>query len=708
MKQQALAYLRQMTQNPLATFHEGQWESIQGLVEQQNQMLVVQRTGWGKSAVYFIATKIRRAQGYGPAIIISPLLSLIRNQIESAAKLGLKVVPFNSSMSDAELTVVAVQILEGTVDAIIIAPEQLSSKGFGKEILPYISSKIGLFVVDEAHCISDWGHDFRPDYGRITRVLKTMPSNLPVLATTATASQRVVNDIEIQLGERLNTIRGPLVRKSLHLHTLSLSKRSERMAWLVKNLKDLKGTGIVYAKTQKDTEIVAEFLCKNGILALPYHGGIDDNSTRERLEQALLHNKVKCLVATSALGMGFDKPDISFVIHYQSPSNIVEYYQQVGRAGRGIDKAAGVLMLGEEDAKIQSYFIKNAFPNEHQINLLLNALKERDACRESDIQAAVNISLKTIRFILKFLSNEDPLPIIKEYKKIKGEYVAFYSRTKNDYSFPHERISRLNRIKQGEWQDLIEYHQSERCLMHFLAEKLGDNNPQNCGKCANCVPHTKLDYTIDPQLVLAAQDYLKNRYIKIKPKATFAASGANAKLAFPTYGFPYNAKKANMYLEEGLALSSWKDGGWGDMVADGKHANHFSDELVAPVVKMINSLDYEQRPTWIAYVPSPRHPTLVPDFARRVAAQLGVPCMDAIYIANERPPQKSMENRFYQAKNLDGAFGIHTGRVYSNPVWLIDDAIDSGWTFTVAGALLMQHGVSKVVPIALTTTAKNQ
>ena len=287
IKEAAEIYLRQMTGNQLSVFHHDQWESIDALVNKQKQLLVVQRTGWGKSAVYFISTKLRRGQGYGPTIIISPLLSLIRNQINAAEKLGLRVVSYNSSMEKAEKQDSENQILSHKVDAIIIAPEQLGQTYFSEEVLSQISSSIGMFVVDEAHCISDWGHDFRPDYGRIVRVLQNMPENIPVLATTATANDRVVYDIKVQLGERLEIVRGPLMRQTLQLQNIHLSNKSERLAWLVKNLPQIDGTGIIYAKTTKDCEIVAGFLRTKGIDAYAYHSNIDNNS-KVQLEKGLI------------------------------------------------------------------------------------------------------------------------------------------------------------------------------------------------------------------------------------------------------------------------------------------------------------------------------------------------------------------------------------------------------------------------------------
>ena len=697
MKDVALAHLRTMTGNMASVFHDDQWESIEGLVTKQQQLLVVQRTGWGKSAVYFIATKIRRSQGFGPTLIVSPLLSLIRNQIESAAKLGLNVVSYNSSMSDAEKSNAESEILAGHVDAVIIAPEQLGQSYFAENVLTRISSNIGLFVVDEAHCISDWGHDFRPDYSRIVRVLQNMPQNMPVLATTATANNRVVNDIKSQLGDRLNIIRGPLTRKSLQLQNVDLSTKSERLAWLAEHLKNITGTGIIYAKTTKDCEIVSGFLRSQGIEAHAYHSQLQSAEQKESLEQALINNEIKALVATSALGMGFDKPDLGFVIHYQSPGNVVEYYQQVGRAGRGIDTAIGIMMLGQEDERIQQYFINNAFPKEHQIDRLLEVIEENDGCKLSDLEPKVNFSLGTIRDIIKFLSIEYPSPILKDGRE--------YFRTQFDYQLPHEKIERLNTIKEGEWQRLVEYHSTDTCLMRYLSNELDDPDSQNCGRCQNCAPAGRLPTTVHQQLVLQANDYLRHRYIEIKPRATFSSSGKNARLAFETYGFPY--KNPNLAIEPGLALSSWKDGGWGDLVATGKANNQFSHDLIPPMVKMINSIAYDQRPTWLTYIPSPRHPRLVRDFAYALADALQVECKESIEIAEVRPPQKTMENSFFQSKNLDGAFSVNTEEGYAAPVWLLDDAVDSRWTFTIAGALLRRQSVPRVIPIALTSTSKN-
>jgi ATP-dependent DNA helicase RecQ len=696
VKQCALNYLREMTGNVNATFHYDQWESIEELVVQKNKLLVVQKTGWGKSAVYFISTKILRKQGAGLSIIISPLISLMRNQIESANKLGLEVVTINSSLTRDERDLNERKILSGHVDAIIISPEQLANDRFVKNILQNVLSRVGLFVVDEAHCISDWGHDFRPDYRRIVRILQYMPNNMSILATTATANNRVVDDIKLQLGGQLKIRRGSLLREALQLQNLVLPNKAQRLAWLGQALLNIEGTGIIYAKTTKDCETVAQWLQSKGFDARAYYGGINSDE-RKQLEDDLIHNRLKALVATSALGMGFDKPDISFVIHYQAPGNVIEYYQQVGRAGRGIKKAVGILMFGNEDERIQRFFIENAFPSEANVNALLSILNDHDGLKQKEIEKYANLSSSSIENILKFLSVESPSPILKDGIN--------YYRTAIDYQLPHERIERLSNIKAKEWDMLKAYHQSDTCLMKFLAHELDDDSFENCGKCGNCVPQERLNIPLERELVLDASEYLRDLYIKIEPRVLFSGSGDLAKAAFPTYRFPYKDEK--LQAEQGLALSKWRDGVWGDLVYDGKKNNHFSDELLAPMVKMIQSMSIKTQPKWITYVPSPRHPLLVKDFAHRLAAELKIYCSDCVFVADEKPQQKTMSNSFHQSHNLDGAFGIHSDKVYSDPVFLLDDAVDSKWTFTVIAALLRKNGAGAVIPIALTSTSNN-
>jgi ATP-dependent DNA helicase RecQ len=402
MRKQALALLRRALKNDTAEFRDGQWQAISALVQRRARVLIVQRTGWGKSVVYFIATKLLRDQGAGCTLLVSPLLSLMRNQIVAARNLAVRAETINSS-NERDWPRIERGLHQNEVDILLISPERLANDDFVDRCLLPIANHIGLFVVDEAHCISDWGHDFRPDYRRIVRILAALPRNIPVLATTATANDRVMEDVVGQLGPSLEVQRGPLTRASLNLQNIYLPSQAARMAWLAHRIPKLPGSGIVYTLTVKDSERLAEWLRSQGIDAESYNGGMETGQ-REILENRLLNNEVKTLVATVALGMGFDKPDLGFVIHFQRPASVVHYYQQVGRAGRAVDNAFGVLLNGEEDDSIAEYFIRSAFPTPEDVDQLLTAM--RTAGRPLTVpklQECVNLSKAKIEKILKFL-----------------------------------------------------------------------------------------------------------------------------------------------------------------------------------------------------------------------------------------------------------------------------------------------------------------
>ena len=400
-KPHALDLLRAML-GAQADFRPGQWEAIESVAVHKKRALVVQRTGWGKSLVYFLATKLLREQGAGPTLLISPLLSLMRNQIEMAARIGIRAHTIHSANRE-EWDSAESALKENACDVLLISPERLNNSHFLETVLPGMAGRIGLFVVDEAHCISDWGHDFRPDYRRIVRILNMLPKSAPVLGTTATANNRVVADIQSQLGAGLLVLRGTLTRDSLRLQTIALANQSERLAWLVENLPKFPGSGIIYCLTVPDTERVTGWLKKKGFSAEAYHAGDDQTLDRPALEQSFLNNEVKILVATVALGMGFDKPDIGYVIHFQRPGSVVAYYQQVGRAGRAVDRSYGILLSGAEDDEIQDYFIQSAFPSVETMNQILAALAKTEGLPVNDILARVNVSRSMLDKAIKLL-----------------------------------------------------------------------------------------------------------------------------------------------------------------------------------------------------------------------------------------------------------------------------------------------------------------
>ena len=706
---QALQILRECLGKPDATFHEHQWESISALVEDRGKMLVVQRTGWGKSAVYFIATKLLREQGYGPTIIISPLLALMRNQIDAAACYGVQLGSINSQNTPDENKQAERELLDGTLDAVIVSPEQLSKPRIRDNIILSLPKNAGLFVVDEAHCISDWGHDFRPDYKRIVGILNGMPPNMPVLATTATANKRVMDDIVEQFGGGIQVFRGPLTRKSLYLQTISFPRRSQRLAWLADTLPKLDGTGIVYTTTTRDAELVKGWLQSRDIAVEAYYGslkGLDreqNRRKREELEEALLKNKLKALVATSALGMGFDKPDLAFVIHFQSPGSVTGYYQQIGRAGREIPKAHAVLLSGSEDDDIQKYFIANAFPSEKLVAEILSVIEGSDGgATLGEIQRQINARYKRIEAALKFLAAESPPPILASGKPIT------YERTLNEYELPHETIRRLSEKKLGEWKLMGSYLRSDSCLMQFLAQELDDPGATPCGKCANCLPEQALPSTYDQATGHAAAEFLENVCIEIEPRNQTGRSIATSETNFPIYQFPYRLGQEDLQHEAGRALCRWGEAGWGEVAMHGKGDGEYNFRLVAASVKMIKERwNPDPFPTWVTSVPSHTHPRLVSAFTEELAKQLNLPCHGVVKKVKTNQPQKTMENTSYRCRNLDGVFEI-VGELPEGPVLLVDDAVDSGWTFAVIAALLLRAGSGPVLPFAIMSTTSTE
>lgn len=689
-KTEALKLLRSSTANPEAEFREGQWESIDSLVNRQSRLLVVERTGWGKSSVYFIATRILRNRGRGPTLIVSPLLALMRNQIDAAEQLCISALTLNSTNHD-DWPAYHQAIKDDEVDALLISPERLANDQFVEDVLLPVAGRVGLLVVDEAHCISDWGHDFRPDYRRLVNVLKRMPKGLPILATTATANNRVIEDVVSQLGD-IEVQRGSLMRKSLHLATLKLPDQAVRLAWLAEHLPNLPGTGIVYVLTTRDAEQVAQWLLDNGIDAAPYYGNVehpdfeDSNTYRQHLEEQLLNNQVKALVATTALGMGYDKPDLGFVVHYQAPGSIVAYYQQVGRAGRAIDEAYGILMTGKEDSEIHEYFRRSAFPSEENIQLILDTLGDNDSMPVRELESSANLRKSQIEHVLKYLSVENPAPIIKQGSK--------WARTPEPFEMKRERIDHLTNQRETEWQEVMDYVDSNTCLMRYLASALDDDMTEDCGKCSVCTGKSVMPTAVSNEMIRAAKRRVRASEFPLECMKQVA------KGAFVEYGFKGNLPQG-LRAQTGRVLSQWNDAGWGHVVADGKRAGNLSNDLVDVVIEMIEKRwNPDPEPEWLTCVPSLRHPEVVPDFTRRVADGLGLPYIAAVQKVKDSAPQKRQENRYHQCRNLDGVFEIEEG-IPDTPVLLIDDIVDSKWTLTVIAALLRQAGSGEVWPVAL-------
>ena len=664
---------------PTATFRDGQREAIEAVIVDGHRALVVQRTGWGKSLVYWIATRVRRDLGHGPTLIISPLLALMRNQIAMAERLGLRAATINSGNVD-EWDTVSHGLAANAIDVLLISPERLANERFTSGVLPDIQDTIGLFVVDEAHCISDWGHDFRPDYRRIGRILQSLDPRVPVLATTATANDRVVGDIADQLGEGTLVSRGPLARASLQLDAITLGNQAERLAWLAGELPRMPGSGIVYCLTVADTQRVATFLRAQGIDARPYNADLSTDE-REALEDALVANEMKALVATVALGMGFDKPDLGFVVHYQRPGSAIAYYQQVGRAGRAVEHAFGVLLSGREDDDIAEYFMDTAFPPTADMHRILEALEGAGSMSATKLEQTVNLRRGRIAQALKLLEIDGAV----------GRDGSRYRRTAQPWAQDEERIARVVAARRTELEQMQTYMRHDGCLMAFLVRLLDDPDPAPCGKCANCTGE-RLPRTVDEALVRAAVSYLRRDLRTIKPRAQWAPEavpGLSGRITPPN--------------GVGMALSVYGDAGWGREVQRGRVVDRaFSRDLVDGASTAITTRwRPSPAPLWATCVPSATRPGMVEAFAADLAGRLGLPYAAVFSVRDGAGPQGEQQNSAQQLRNVHDKLAIDGGAVLPGPVLLVDDIVDSGWTLTMAGSLLRANGSGDVLPFAL-------
>jgi ATP-dependent DNA helicase RecQ len=682
----ALARLRALTADAHAEFRADQLAAIRDVVTDRARVLCVQRTGWGKSAVYFVATALLREAGAGPTLIVSPLLSLMRNQIAAAERLGLRAHTINSTNRD-EWDQIRRWLAERTIDLLLISPERLNNPRFRDEMLPLFAASVGLLVIDEAHCISDWGHDFRPDYRRVKDMLRSLPAEVAVLGTTATANDRVIADVTEQLagadGTPLRSYRGPLARTSLRMEVVELPRPASRLAWLVEHLGgqgSFAGSGIVYTLTKRDAEQVSAFLNAQGVTALAYSG---DQETADRVsaEDRLLANDVKAIVATSALGMGYDKPDLGFVVHYQAPGSVVAYYQQVGRAGRGVEHADVVLLRGGEDRRIQDFFIEQSFPARERVAAVLQDLEAAGAAGRStqELMGVVNLGKGRLEAMLKILD-------------VEGAVARDGSRWQlvpdSEWSYDAERYARITALRRAEQAAMANFGADGRCLMRALQEELDDPHPRDCGRCSVCTA-PRFAAEPDPTLVELAGRHLRSRPIELDVKKMAPdANGAMRKIA------------DGVRTEPGWALCRFGDGGWWPAVERGLRERAFENEVVGALADAVRAL--EPPVAWITTVPSVRLGGVIPAMADRLAAELGVPAVSLVARADDRPPQSEMANAVQQAANVRGAFRVQ-GTPPPGTGILLDDRRGSGWTLAMLGGQLRMAGAKRVVPLVLAT-----
>ncbi|MDG9726877.1 MULTISPECIES: RecQ family ATP-dependent DNA helicase [unclassified Streptomyces] len=690
-----------------ARLREDQWRAIEALVAERRRALVVQRTGWGKSAVYFVATALLRDRGAGPTVIVSPLLALMRNQVEAAARAGIRARTINSSNTE-EWDSVQDEIAAGEVDVLLVSPERLNNPDFRDQVLPKLSAATGLLVVDEAHCISDWGHDFRPDYRRLRTMLTDLPPGVPVLATTATANARVTADVAEQLGTGGTSdalvLRGPLDRESLSLGVLRLSDAAHRMAWLADHLHELPGSGIIYTLTVAAAEEVTAFLRQRGHTVASYTGKTE-NADRQQAEDDLLANRVKALVATSALGMGFDKPDLGFVVHLGSPSSPIAYYQQVGRAGRGVEHAEVLLLPGKEDEAIWEYFASLAFPSEDLVRRTLDILAraERPLSLPA-LEPLVELRRSRLETMLKVLDVDGAV------KRVKGGWIA----TGQPWAYDAQRYDWVARQRRTEQQAMRDYASTSGCRMEFLQRQLDDEGAKPCGHCDNCAgPRFTADTS--PAALDAARVDLGRAGVEVEPRRMWPTG-------LPAIGVDLKGRiPPGEQAGPGRALGRLSDIGWGNrlrpMLSAQAPDGPVPDDVAKAVVTVLadwakgpggwasGAADGGPRPAGVVTVASRTRPQLVHSLGARIAEVGRLPLLGSVEYTGEAP-SASRSNSAQRLKALDGALTVPPSLAATltglqGPVLLVDDCTETGWTLAVAARLLRRAGAQGVLPMVL-------
>lgn len=708
LRAEADAVLAELVGAPGARLREDQWQAVAALVRERRRALVVQRTGWGKSAVYFVATVLMRRRGSGPTVIVSPLLALMRNQVEAAERAGIRARTINSANPEEWETIHA-EVERGETDVLLVSPERLNAVDFREHLLPRLAATTGLLVVDEAHCISDWGHDFRPDYRRLRSMLAGLAPGVPVLATTATANARVTADVAEQLGtggDEALVLRGSLERESLRLGVVRLPDAAHRLAWLAEHLPELPGSGIVYTLTVAAAEEVTAFLRQRGHRVASYTGRTE-NADRQQAEADLLANRVKALVATSALGMGFDKPDLGFVVHLGSPSSPIAYYQQVGRAGRGVEHADVLMLPGKEDEAIWRYFADTAFPPEAQVRQTLAALA--DAGRPLSVpalEALVDLRRTRLETLLKVLDVDGAV------ERVKGGWIA----TGTPWTYDAERYARVARQRAAEQQAMRDYVTTTQCRMEFLRRHLDDEGAARCGRCDNCAGPW-VDSTVSPEALTGAEKELDRPGVEIEPRRTWPTG-------MPALGIDLKGRiPAGEQCSTGRALGRLSDIGWGNrlrpLLADGAPDGPVPDDVLRAVVEVLADWarspggwapgvpDPVARPVGVVALPSTTRPQLIGTLAEGIATVGRLPFLGTL--ACTRPDGTHVAARSNSAqrlKALSGAFAVpeQLGRALAatpGPVLLVDDRTESGWTLAVAARLLRRAGAEQVLPLVL-------
>ena len=673
---------------PEARLRQDQASAVAALSEPAARVLVVQATGWGKSAVYWAATAIRRGEGHGPTLVVSPLLSLMRDQVAAAGRAGLKAATLNSSNID-EWSAIEAALRGGELDVLLVSPERLANPGFGRRVLDGLAGRLGLLVIDEAHAVSDWGHDFRPDYRRVSDVLQRLNPDTPVLATTATANARVTDDVASQLGSSTLVLRGALARRSLELSVVDRLSPLERYAWVVDHLPRLPGSGIVYALTVADAERLTAAIREvhgDGVPVAAYTGQLEAG-VRHELEDALRDNRLKALVATSALGMGYDKPDLGFVVHVGAPPSPVSYYQQVGRAGRAIEHAHAVLLPSEADAGVWDYFATATIPRPDQVERVLAVLPSDEAVSVAAVEAQSGVRRGRVELMLKQLAVDGVV------ERVEGGWTA----TGQQWTYDAEHYDGIVAVRRREADIMRAYTRGERCLMQLLQESLDDPTAEQCGRCSVCRGELPEAFTgaPSPETVATVTGLLRGQVHVVEPRKMWPGGAFGSRGRIPVEE-AHAPGRALVYAD----APEWRETVAAMFARDAPAPGEVKDACV----RLLSGWrrDWPARPEVVVDLPAEGFPELTRDIADHLAS---VGRLDRAALGVAAGPAGDLVREMGSAEEAamwrDRLSVEDPHAVAGRCVLLVVDATSSLWPVTVASALLRRAGAAVVLPLVV-------